>query len=84
MTGSRTTIHLEYFARLKERRGVARETISTASATPAELFEELSLRYGFQIDRTKARVAVNETVVGWDVALREGDRVVFLTPFGGG
>lgn len=84
MTERAITVHVEYFAALRERRGIARESIQTASATAGALYDELADRYGFRLDRSRTRVAVNDEVRPWESPLAEGDRVVFLTPFGGG
>lgn len=78
------TIRVEFFAQFREDSGVAFETLSTSSSTPAELFEELDRRHGFRTDRATARVAVNDAMAAWNTRLDEGDTVVFLTPFGGG
>lgn len=78
------TIRLEFFAQLREDRGIAAETVQTRCRTAAELYAELDAIHHFRSDRAKARVAVNDTIAPWDSPIREGDTVVFLTPFGGG
>ncbi len=77
-------IQVEYFAYLRERRGLSSESLVTPATTAAGLFEELSARHGFRVERERVRVAVNDALVPWERPLAEGDRVVFLTPFGGG
>jgi len=34
------TVHIQYFAILREQRGVARETLSTSATTTAALYDE--------------------------------------------
>ncbi len=78
------TVHLEYFAILREQRGLARETLATTAATPAELYAELRARHGFTLPRDRVRAAVNDEFVAATAPLREGDRVVFIPPVAGG
>lgn len=77
-------IKLEYFALLRDERGLASETIATAAATPAELYDELRLTHGFSLPRERMMVVVNEAYSGWDHALLDGDTVVFIPPVAGG
>jgi len=37
-------VHVQYFAVLRERAGLSQETVATAAATAAELYEELATR----------------------------------------
>ncbi len=84
MKNETRTIQVEYYAHLRERRGLARESVVTSALTPAALFEELAARHQFRVERLRVRVAVNDAIVSWETLLGDGDRVVFLTPFGGG
>ena len=77
-------IEVEYFAILREQRGVKAESISTASATVAALYEELRARHGFTLPGDRVRGAVNDVFVPAAHPLREGDRVVFIPPVAGG
>lgn len=79
---SRVTI--EYFAYLRERRGLDREEVETSAGDAAALFDELAGRHGFGPRRDIVRVAVNDEIAAWNHPISSGDRVVFLTPFGGG
>ncbi len=78
------TISIQYFALLREQRGLTEERLATAAATPAALYEELRARHGFTLPGDRVRAAVNETFVAADAPLREGDRVVFIPPVAGG
>ena len=53
-------IEVEYFAILREQRGVKAESISTASATVAVLYDELRARHGFTLPGDRVRGAVND------------------------
>lgn len=78
------TLHIQYFAILREQRGVAQETLQTAAPTPASLYDELRTRHGFTLPVERIRAAVNDAFVSATHALREGDRVVFIPPVAGG
>ena len=78
------TITVRYFAILREQRGVSQETLSTAAATPAALYEELRARHPFTLPGDRVRAAVNDAFVAADAPLRDGDRIVFIPPVAGG
>ena len=78
------TITVQYFAILREQRGVSQETLTTAAATPAALYEELRARHPFTLPSDRVRAAVNDAFVTADAPLREGDRIVFIPPVAGG
>jgi sulfur-carrier protein len=78
------TISVQYFAILREQRGLAQEAIVTAAPTPAALYEELRERHGFTLPGDRIRAAVNDAFVDSGAPLREGDRVVFIPPVAGG
>ena len=75
---------IQYFAILREQRGFAEESLATAAATPAALYEELRARHAFTLPGDRIRAAVNDTFVPATTPLREGDRVVFIPPVAGG
>ena len=77
-------IHVQYFAILREQRGVSTEDLATAAATPGALYDELRARHGFSLPRERIRAAVNDAFVDSSAPLRDGDRVVFIPPVAGG
>lgn len=77
-------LHVQYFAILREQRGLTDEKLTTAAATPTALYEELRARHGFTLPADRVRAAVNDEFVAGDAALRAGDRVVFIPPVAGG
>lgn len=77
-------LHLQYFALLREQRGLTAETVETAAATPAELYDELRARHGFTLPGDRVRAAVNGAFVAADAPLKAGDTVVFIPPVAGG
>ena len=77
-------VRLEYFALLREQRGVAAETIDTGAATARDLYQELAAAYGFTLGVERVRVAINNEFASWDRALAANDSVVFIPPVAGG
>ena len=77
-------IHVQYFAILREQRGLGEERLATAAATPTALYDEISARHAFTLPGYCIRAAVNDTFVDGAAPLREGDRVVFIPPVAGG
>ena len=84
VTDTPVSVHLHYFALLREQRGLAREEITTQAATLRELYEELSARYHFTLPVERIGVAVNERMCRTDQRLQPGDSVVFIPPVAGG
>lgn len=78
------SVTVQYFAILREQRGLAQEQLSTAAATPGALYDELRARHNFTLPGDRIRAAVNDTFVASSSELREGDRVVFIPPVAGG
>jgi molybdopterin converting factor subunit 1 len=78
------SITLQYFAVLREQAGCSEERVTTAAATPGELYAEVQARHGFTLPLTMLRVAVNEEFRDWSSPLAANDRVVFIPPVAGG
>lgn len=79
-----TTLHLEYYAQLREQAGTAGEQLSTDAASLRELYRELATRHGFTLPAEQLKVAVNTQFSDWDRPLADGDTIVFIPPVAGG
>jgi molybdopterin converting factor subunit 1 len=77
-------LSIQYFALLREQRGLTQETLSTAATTPAALYEELRARHGFTLPADRIRAAINGEFAAADALLRSGDAIVFIPPVAGG
>ncbi len=73
-----------YFAAFRERAGRDAEAVSTDSRTAAELYGELSGRYGFADSVTRCKVAINDRLADWNTSLADGDEILFFPPVAGG
>jgi molybdopterin converting factor subunit 1 len=78
------SVHLRYFAILREQRGLASEAVETNAPTAKDLYEELQKTHGFKLNCNNLRVAVNDRFVNWSEELKNNDTVVFLPPVSGG
>ncbi len=78
------SIHVSYFAILREQRGLGNEQVSTYAATAGELYEELRKRHGFTLPPNRLRVAINDDFEAWASEVRDGDTLSFLPPVAGG
>ena len=77
-------LHIEYFALLKDQRGLSTETLEIDANTPRSLYESLQKQHAFSLDTDSLQVAVNEDFSDWDHTLSDGDTVVFIPPVAGG
>jgi molybdopterin synthase sulfur carrier subunit len=77
-----------YFARLRERFGVAEETLDFAGASVADLVAQLQARGGVWAEELAAgrafRVAVNQDIVALDANLPDQAEVAIFPPVTGG
>lgn len=78
------TVHVQYFALLREQRGLSREAVPTSAATAGELYHELKTRHALTLDPSQLRVAVNGEFAAWTTPLCEGAQLVFIPPVAGG
>ena len=84
------TLHLLYFARLREDLGCAEETfvLSPSLQTVQALRDVLVARgeaWAKALDGARAvRVAVNQTMARADTPIKPGDEVAFFPPVTGG
>lgn len=77
-------LRIQYFALLREQRGLSDETLTTAATTPTALYDELRTKHMFSLPADRVRAAVNGEFVSPVAALHEGDTVVFIPPVAGG
>ena len=84
MSAATIRLRLQYFASLREKRGVSREELVTPATTPAEVYDELAEKHGFTLPAARLRVAVNGEFADLASLLHDGDEVVFIPPVAGG
>ena len=78
------TIHLSYFALLRESSKISQESLQTTASTAGDLYSELQDRYGFCLSQDSLKVSINDTFSSWQTELKAGDRIVFIPPVSGG
>ena len=81
-------VHMLYFARLRERFGMADENLELAGSTAADLVAQLQARGGIWAEELAAgrafRVAVNQDIVTLDAVLPDNAEVAIFPPVTGG
>jgi sulfur-carrier protein len=81
-------VEVLYFAWLRERIGLPRETVETSAATVAALVDELRARedrYALAFSDLRAlRVAVDQKLAGFDAPLNGVREIAFFPPMTGG
>ncbi len=81
-------IDVLYFAWVRERIGLGKETLETSASTVAQLIEELIAReerYAIAFaDMDAVRVAVDQELVEFDAPLKNAREVAFFPPMTGG
>jgi len=78
------TIHVEYFALLREQRGATKDSLKTSAKTAQDLYHELQQRYGLTLSADLLKVAINNRFCNWHEPLNDNDMVVFIPPVAGG
>ena len=77
-----------YFAWVRERIGVPKETVETSAATVADLVSELAAReerYALAFsDLSALRVAIDQELSDFDASLSGAREVAFFPPMTGG
>jgi len=77
-----------WFAWLRERTGVSRESVESGAATVADLVEELRSRsegHALALSDLRAvRVALDRRLVALDASLEDAREVAFFPPMTGG
>ena len=82
-------VTLLYFASVKEKLGIARETVEL----PAEVVDVAGLTSSLRsrggawseaLGATSLKVAVNQTMAGMNALISDGDEIAFFPPVTGG
>ena len=84
MADQEKRVSLQYFAAMREQRGVSSESRVTHAATLRGLFDELRKEFGFDLHANELKVAVNGDFAELGDPLRNGDDIVFIPPVAGG
>ena len=78
-------VKVRYFASLREQAGKSQEDIEIESGKNLkDIYQELSLRYGFTLLPQEIKYSVNNDYVDQIIQLNENDVVVFIPPVAGG
>src|ERR1700694_3655984 len=83
-TETKIKLKIQYYALMREQAGRSEETLETSSVTPADLYGELSSRYGFTLAREQLKVAINSEFSDWSRRVTARGGVGFIPPVAGG
>ena len=78
------TVHIEYFAQLREQAGMDKESLQVNCENYSELYDLLKDQYQFTLDKESLKLSVNESFESFDREILDGDHVVFIAPVAGG
>lgn len=78
------TIHVQYFAILREQAGCANETLGTLAPDAEALYREIAARHHFTLDVSQIRVARDSQYQSMKMPLIDGMRLTFIPPVAGG
>jgi len=74
-----------FFASLAEKTQQGQQQLSLAdNLSLSDLYTQLQQQYGFELDTSKVRVAINDEFASWDDAINDGDTIAFIPPVAGG
>ena len=78
------TIHIQYYALLREERKKSSEKVQTQAETALELYQELQAKHRFKLNTDLLKVAVNNEFSSWSIKLKNNDQIIFIPPVAGG
>ena len=78
------TVHIQYFAALREARGQSHEVVETGQRTIQALYNELRERHQFPLKNSQVKAALNGSYTSMQTELSDGDNLVFIPPVAGG
>ncbi len=84
MKPSSKTIHIQYYALMREERGLSNESYNTDAQNAQQLFDELNQKFRFSLAAERLRVSINDQFENWNSNINENDRIVFIPPVAGG
>jgi molybdopterin converting factor small subunit len=84
MSKSLKTIHVQYYALLREQRKISSEKVLTEAVTAKEFYQELQTKYHFTLSMDILKVALNDQFSTWNTKLKNNDTIIFIPPVAGG
>jgi molybdopterin converting factor small subunit len=75
---------VKWFAAYRDATGLEQQLVQSSATSPAELFAEMTRQHPDLGQYSRALVAINDQMAGWDSALRGDEQVLFFPPVGGG
>ena len=77
-------VNVQYFAVLREQRGLSEESVQTKEQTAGDLYDEIAQLNSLTFEKSLIRAAINDRFVDMSEQIVDGDKVVFIPPVAGG
>ena len=77
-------ITINYFAKLRDERGLSSEVIETEANNSLDLYQILKEKYNLSLSIKSLKVAINDEFCDWNDELKDNDNIVFIPPVAGG
>ncbi len=81
---TKLAVSVLYFASLAETADKDEELIQTARTHLGDIYEDLKIKYGFELEQSQLAVAINHQIANWQTPIAQGDIIAFIPPVAGG
>lgn len=78
------SVQIQYFASLREQRGLQSENVTTAASTSEGLYQQLCQQHGFSLPASRVKYAIDDAYVDGGFILADGMTLTFIPPVSGG
>lgn len=79
------TVTVLYFASLADKAKKGSESLTLdASTNLNEVYQMLQQKYGFELESSDIRVAINDEFASWRDDIKDADAIAFIPPVAGG
>lgn len=78
------SINIKYFAMLRDKTKIESETIEVNVKTYKDLYQELKIKYGFDVSEDLIQVAQNNKFVTLESEIQDQATIAFIPPVAGG
>ncbi len=77
-------VQIQYFAVLRDRSGISKETIEVNVQSVRELIDEIIVSRSLGLSSSLIRIALNGSFVDDQTLIKDGDEITLIPPVSGG
>lgn len=77
-------VQIQYFAVLRDRSGISKETIEVNVQSVRELIDEIIVSRSLGLPPSLIRIALNGSFVDDQTLIKDGDEITLIPPVSGG